>query len=118
MNDLRRAGPRLIPLLAGLILAQGLLAVLPHEHHGEIVIADAPGLTACAPAPHMHRVAQVLPAKRCLACAVHTPVLSQPEAAADLGELGAAATDAPADRSPAAIERRWRAPLRGPPSLA
>lgn len=100
---------RLIPLLAAVLLIQGVAAVAPHHHDpSTVVIGGYVGLTALASLDGPHS---------CLACSVHTPEIEQASLDQSISKTAFVGVFRTIDESLRAERTDGSASPRGPPAV-
>ncbi len=117
-GELRRA---IVPLLAAAVLVQGVLGLVPHQHHPEALPGATPTSAPCS-SPDRPRIAPAVdeshPATFCLACVITPSAFAQPDEAPSLVCLTSCPAAAPVAREAACLPRHWRSFQRGPPPAA
>lgn len=116
-----RPAPRILaPAIVAVLIVQGMLGLLPHDHRSEAV-ADLSPSTSQSSRADCHQVGSVrghLPSSTCLLCVAATTVFAQPDrSAAPLPDPTACPTATASSETPS-IPGPWRYPHRGPPDRA
>jgi len=116
----RRRSWTLAPLLAGAVLVQGAVSLVPHDHHPATVIGSlTPATHRCAPdRPELAPISESLPASTCLACVITPLAFAQPDAAFSLACLSSSSAATMLLPPAVSLPRPWRCQLRGPPHRA
>jgi hypothetical protein len=106
-----------VTLLIAVIVAQGVLVSIPHDH-GRAPVSPAPcdhSVGNPAPSSHLGRDAVIGPAAPCLACAAQGLAFSITPSPSLEFSIEPADRFASRDEIINRLPRRWHSPLRGPP---
>ena len=120
MAALRSHSRSVLPMLVGIIVLQGVVAMVPHRHGTETVNTTA-GLADHWCSLHtteIFPIAEVHAPTPCLACVVPTPAFDRSATLPATGIEPSNFDDPPSSDSSSSLARRWRHQLRAPPSHA
>jgi|APIni6443716594_1056825.scaffolds.fasta_scaffold808419_2 hypothetical protein len=117
-GELRRA---IVPLLAALVVVQGVLGLVPHQHHPGAHLVATPLPAPCS-SPDRPQITPSVdkshPATFCLACVITLSAFAQPDEAPSLTVSSSCPASTPLTRPAVCLPRPWRCLQRGPPTVA
>lgn len=118
LGERRRA---IVPLLAALVVVQGVLGLVPHQHHPEAHLGATPSPVPCSSADRPQigpAVDESHSATFCLACVITPSAFAHPDETPSLTVSSSCPASTPLTRPAVCLPRPWRCLQRGPPTAA
>ena len=111
----------IVPLVAALVVVQGVLGLVPHQHHPGAHLGATP-----LPAPNegvgrpqlSPPASESLRVSFCLACVITPSAFAQPDETPSLTVSSSCPASTPLTRLAVCLPRPWRCLQRGPPTVA